>query len=134
MRFLRSAIIALLCALSAASASAFEFPFFKSLDPLAPRDQWGELHQMAAPNDTDFARREAFRFFYYSKSRQDLAKDPAYIGSLQASLQRNSYYCGPIDGVFSADVTDAIARLQKAYHMRVTGNLTVAVRRALNMP
>jgi hypothetical protein len=29
---------------------------------------------------------------------------------------------------------DAIARLQKAHGQRVTGNLTVAVRRAVHMP
>ena len=134
MPLLRSAVFALFFVLSAASVSAFEFPFFKSRDPLAPRDGWGKLHQMPTLNETDFARREAFRLFYYSKSRHDLAKDPAYVGSLQVSLTRLGYYCGEIDGVYSPEVTEAIAKLQKAYHMRVTGNLTVAVRRVLHMP
>lgn len=120
--------------LSTGSAGAWEFPFFKSRDALAPHDEWGALHRMPSPNQTDFERREAYRLFYYSKSRHDLANDPAYIGSLQTTLQRMGYYCGAIDGVFSPEVQDAIARLQKAYGMRVTGNLTVAVRRAVHMP
>ncbi len=130
----RFAGFALVFALSAASASAWEFPFLKSRDPLAPRDEWGKLHQMPVLNETDFARRDAYRLFYYAKSRHDLAKDPAYVGSLQVSLKRLGYYCGEIDGVFSPEVSDAIARLQKAHLMRVTGNLTIAVRRALHMP
>ncbi len=134
MPLLRSAGFALLFALSAASAGAWEFPFFKSRDPLAPRDEWGKLHQMPTLNETDFARRQPDRLYYYAKSRHDLAKDPAYVGSLQVSLKRMGYYCGEIDGVYSPEVTDAIARLQKAHHMRVTGNLTVAVRRAVHMP
>ena len=134
MTLLRSAVFALMFALTVASASAWEFPFFKSRDALAPRDEWGKLHQMPTLNETDFAPREAYRLFYYSKSRRDLAKDPAYVGSLQVSLARLGYYCGEIDGVYSPEVTDAIAKLQKAYQMRVTGNLTVAVRRALHMP
>lgn len=134
MTLFRSAVFALVFAFSAASAIAFEFPFFKSRDPLAPRDEWGKLHQMPTLNETDLAHREAYRLFYYAKSRNDLVKDSAYVGSLQVSLARLGYYCGEIDGVFSPDVTDAIAKLQKAYQMRVTGNLTVAVRRALHMP
>ncbi len=120
--------------LSAASASAFELPFFKSKDALAPRDEWGELHQMPILNATDLERHEAYRLFYYAKSRRELMNDRAYVGSMQVSLQRMGYYCGPIDGVFSPDVIDAIARFQKAHHMRVTGNLTIAMRRALHMP
>jgi peptidoglycan hydrolase-like protein with peptidoglycan-binding domain len=49
-------------------------------------------------------------------------------------LRRLGYYCGPIDGVFSGEVSDAIARLQKNYSMRVTGTLTIPVRRALHLP
>jgi muramidase (phage lysozyme) len=126
--------VALAVMLLATSAQAWEFPFFKSRDALAPHDEWGALHQMPTLNQTDFERREAYRLFYYARSRHDLANDPAYIGSLQVSLQRMGYYCGPIDGVFSPEVQDAIARLQKAHRMRVTGNLTVAVRRAVHMP
>lgn len=126
--------LAFVFALSVASAGAWEFPFFKSRDALAPRDEWGALHQMPTLNQTDYEHREGYRLFYYAKSRHDLAKDPAYIGSLQVSLQRMGYYCGPIDGVFSPEVQDAIAHLQKAHRQRVTGNLTVAVRRAVHMP
>jgi peptidoglycan hydrolase-like protein with peptidoglycan-binding domain len=53
---------------------------------------------------------------------------------MQTALRRLGYYCGPIDGIFSAEVADAIARLQKNYSMRVTGTLTDPVRRALHMP
>jgi peptidoglycan hydrolase-like protein with peptidoglycan-binding domain len=60
--------------------------------------------------------------------------DPAYVGSLQAALRRLGYYCGPVDGVFTPEVSYAIARLQKNYSMRVTGMLDTPVRRALHMP
>jgi peptidoglycan hydrolase-like protein with peptidoglycan-binding domain len=59
---------------------------------------------------------------------------PAYVSALQRDLRRLGYYCGPIDGVFSDDVGDAIARLQKNYSMRVTGTLTDPLRRALHLP
>jgi len=49
-------------------------------------------------------------------------------------LRRLGYYCGPIDGVFTAEVSDAIARMQKNHSMTVTGTLTVPVRRALFLP
>lgn len=129
-------VLAFSCVLacSVGLAHAFEIPYFKSGDPLAPRDEWGQLHQMGSLNETDLAPREPWRLFYYAKSGPVLANDRAYVGSLQVSLQRLGYYCGPIDGLFSPDVTDAIMRLQKAHRMRVSGNLTVAVRRALHMP
>jgi peptidoglycan hydrolase-like protein with peptidoglycan-binding domain len=53
---------------------------------------------------------------------------------MQTTLRRMGYYCGPIDGVFTAEVADAIARLQKNSSMRVTGTLTDPVRRALHLP
>ncbi len=65
---------------------------------------------------------------------QQLVSQPAYVGSMQTALRRLGYYCGPIDGVFSTEVADAIARFQKNYSMRVTGTLTDPVRRALYMP
>jgi peptidoglycan hydrolase-like protein with peptidoglycan-binding domain len=68
------------------------------------------------------------------ESRRELAAQPAYVGALQRDLQRLGYYCGPIDGMFSPDVSDAIARLQKNYSMRVSGSLTIPVRRALHLP
>jgi peptidoglycan hydrolase-like protein with peptidoglycan-binding domain len=49
-------------------------------------------------------------------------------------LHRLGYYCGPVNGVFTPEVSEAIARLQKNNSMRVTGTLTVPVRRALHMP
>ncbi|MEO7723396.1 MAG: peptidoglycan-binding domain-containing protein [Chthoniobacterales bacterium] len=103
-------------------------------DPLAPRDDYGLLHQMPEPNRTDFAPRAPFRFNYYFKSGETLVPDPAYVGALQDALRRNGYYCGPIDGVFSNAVRDAIVRMQKNYSLRVTGTLTLAVRRGLHLP
>jgi putative peptidoglycan binding protein len=109
-------------------------PFFHSTDSLAPRDEWGLLHQMPAPNATDFAPRYHWRPFYYLESGRELIAQPAYVGALQRDLRRLGYYCGPIDGVFSDEVSDAIARLQKNYSMRVTGTLTIPVRRVLYLP
>ena len=103
-------------------------------DPLAPRDDWGLLHQMPSPNATDFAPRYGWRPLYYLESRHDLMSQPAYVGAVQRDLIRLGYYCGPINGFFSPAVSDAIARLQKNYSMRVTGTLTVPVRRALHLP
>ena len=108
---------------------------FRSVDPLAARDEWGILHQMPQTNPTDFERRRFHtRLTYNMQSGRSLVKDPAYVGALQVALRRNGYYCGPIDGIFTADVVDAITRLQKNYSMKVTGNLTIPVRRALRLP
>ena len=104
-------------------------------DPLAARDDWGLMHQCPVLYRPDFERRNyPTRFTYYFQGRRTLLKDPAYVGALQTSLRRVGYYNGPIDGIYSDDVSEAIARLQKNYCMRVTGNLTVAVRRALHLP
>ena len=108
-------------------------PFFHSTDPLAARDEWGILTQ-GPLNPTDFERREHCRLFYYSQPGAVLANDPAYVGAVQVGLRRKGYYVGPIDGVFSIEVRAAICRLQKAHAMRVTGNLSVAVRRVLYLP
>ncbi len=115
-------------------AFAYDEPLFHATDPLAPRDEWAGLHQMPALDSTDTAPRYPFRFLYYFEGRRDLAKNPAYIGALQNALRRLGYYCGPTDGVFSYEVSDAIARMQKSYRMRVSGTLTIPVRRALFLP
>jgi putative peptidoglycan binding protein len=111
-----------------------DYGIFRSTDPLSQRDEWGTVHQTPHVNATDFAPRYAWRWEYYFKSRQHLLLDPAYVGSLQTALRRLGYYCGPVDGVFTPEVSYAIARLQKNYSMRVTGNLDTPVRRALHMP
>ena len=103
-------------------------------DPLAPRDDYGLLHQSPALNRTDFDHRAPFRFNYYFESGTALASDPAYVGALQDALRRQGYYCGPIDGVFSDALRGAIARMQKNYSLRVTGTLTPGVRRGLHLP
>ena len=37
-----------------------------------------------------------------SKRRSSSTAEPAYVGALQRDLHRLGYYCGPIDGVFTA--------------------------------
>jgi peptidoglycan hydrolase-like protein with peptidoglycan-binding domain len=132
-------MIALVLGLGATLARADEFDvvdygIFRSLDPLAQRDEMGTTHQMPRVKATDFAARYRWRWIYYFKAPEQLVLQPAYVGSMQTALRRLGYYCGPIDGVFTPEVSDAIARLQKNYSMRVTGTLTTPVRRALFMP
>jgi hypothetical protein len=132
-------VIVLVFSLGAIVARADEFDIvdygiFRSTDPLAQRDEWGTTHQTPHVNATDFAPRYSWRWMYYFKGRDQLVLDPAYVGSLQTALRRLGYYCGPVDGVFTAEVSYAIARLQKNYSMRVTGTLNTPVRRALHMP
>lgn len=112
----------------------YEDPFFHSTDSLAARDDLGLLHQSRAVNETDFAPRHGWRPLYWLEGRRGLITQPAYVGALQRDLKRLGYYCGPIDGVFSSDVSEAIARFQKNYSMRVSGTLTIPVRRALHLP
>jgi hypothetical protein len=113
----------------------FDRPFFHHTDTLAPRDDWGLLHQSRTTvYETDFAARYSPRAAYYGMSGRQLITQPAYVGALQRDLERLGYYCGPIDGVFSDEVSEAIASLQKNYSQRVTGTLTVPVRRVLHLP
>lgn len=131
--------LALILCLSATIACADEFDIvdydiFRSVDPLAQRSEWGLVHQNPHVTATDFAPRYRWRWVYYFKAPEQLIVQPAYVGSMQTALHRLGYYCGPIDGVFTPEVSEAIARLQKNHSMRVTGTLTVPVRRALHMP
>jgi hypothetical protein len=123
-----------LIACSVACARASDDPLFHSTDPLAPRDEWGVLHQTKYVNPIDYAHRHSHRLYYYFHSGKELLADPAYVGALQVCLRNRGYYCGPIDGINSEEVSDAIARLQKNHAQRVTGTLTVPVRRALHLP
>ena len=131
---IRRFALVLFFGLSAASVRASDQPLFHSENPLAPRDEWGVLHQMPKVDETDYFARSGSRWYYYFKSRHELLRDPAYVASLQVVLRNRGYYCGPIDGVMSSEVSLAIARVQKNYVQRVTGELTVPVRRALNLP
>jgi len=131
--------LVLVVGLSAAVVQADEFDvvdygIFRSTDPLAQRSEWGPMHQTPHVNATDFAPRYSWRWIYYFKGRDQLVLDPGYVGALQTALIRRKYYCGPVDGVFTPEVSYAIARLQKNYSMPVTGTLTTPVRRALHMP
>ena len=130
----RTVLIVLLVVFSAAVVRAIEDPLFHSTDPLAPRDEWGVLHQSAALYPTDFSQRHWYRIYYNFKSGRELLTDPAYVSALQVCLRNRGYYCGPIDGIMSENVSDAIARLQKNHAQSVTGTLTVPVRRALRLP
>ena len=103
-------------------------------DVLAPRDGHGVMHQGRVPKDVDFEPRYRWRWVYYFMVKEQLIQQPAYVGALQRDLRRLGYYCGPVDGVYSAEVSDAIARLQKNHSLRVTGTLTDPVRRALHLP
>ena len=110
-------------------------PFFHHSDVLAPRDELDMLHQSRVTiYDPEFAHRLHWRFSYNIQSGRELITDPAYVGALQRDLKRLGYYCGPMDGVFSFEVSEAIARLQKNYSQRITGTLTIPVRRVLHLP
>src|SRR4051812_26604677 len=124
-------------AASVLAAQAIDFggvPLFHSSNSLAQRDEYGLLHQSAVLGETDMAHRWKVRELYYLQSGRELVADPAYMGAVQVALSRRGYYCGPADGVWSAEVSDAIARMQKNNSMYVTGTLTVPVRRSLHLP
>ena len=136
-------LILLFVGLKSASAQFFETliydppytPFFHHTDVLAPRDDLDFLHQSRTViYDPEFAPRYGWRPLYWLQGQSELLKQPAYVGALQRDLKRLGYYCGPIDGIMSDAVSEAIARVQKNYIQRVTGTLTVPVRRALNLP
>lgn len=127
-------LVVALVVLSAAGARALDLPLFHSVDSLAPRDRWGLRHQMPRVNPTSYYYRHTFRQNYYLNSRHTLLADPAYVGALQVALRNNGYYCGPIDGINSVAVSEAIGRMQMNHRQAVTGTLTVAVRRALFLP
>ena len=131
--FIHRCVVGFFLGLVAASVSLGD-PFFHETDPLAPRDEWGLLHQTPNLNHTDFFPRHGHRIYYNFKAGYELLRDPAYVAALQGCLRRRSYYCGPIDGIMSDEVTDAIAKCQKNHAQRVTGRLTVAVRRVLRLP
>lgn len=129
-----SRLILILLGVSLLPFSAHAEDLFRSTDALAQRDEYGLLHQSPEVNRTDLLPRSPCRLGYYLRSGQELITDPAYVGALETSLRRLGYYCGPVDGVFTVEVSEAIARLQKNYSQRVTGTLTVPVRRALYLP
>jgi peptidoglycan hydrolase-like protein with peptidoglycan-binding domain len=119
---------------SAQFIEVFDPTFLHATDSLAPRDDLGLLHQSSMVNQTDFAPRYTWRPLYWLEGERDLVAKPAYVGAVQRDLKRLGYYCGPINGIFSTEVSEAIARFQKNSSMHVTGTLTVPVRRALHLP
>jgi hypothetical protein len=130
----RSTVLLLGAIFAVSAVASDDDPLFHSSNPLGLRDEWGRLHQMPNVDATDYFHRSGSRWYYYFKSHQELLRDPAYVASLQAVLRNRGYYCGPVDGVMSDLVSDGIARAQRNYVQRVTGTLTVPVRRALNLP
>jgi hypothetical protein len=131
----RFALLFVAVVLLASPAVAFDDdPLFHSENPLAPRDSWGRLHQMPNVIPSDYEHRDGSRLYYYFKSGPELLRIPAYVASLQTVLKQRGYYCGPLDGIYSDLVADAIAKVQKNHVQRVTGTLTVPVRRVLNLP
>jgi murein L,D-transpeptidase YcbB/YkuD len=124
-------VAVVICALAGSAVAGVPFVY---KDGLAPRDEWGRLHQMPQLDRTDWEPRYAVRFHYYLKGAATLQRDPAYVGAVQRDLRRLGYYCGEIDGIFTPEVSDAVARLQKHYGFKVTGTINVAVRRALRLP
>ena len=133
---MKKTLLALLvsaCPLIAMAQSEDVF-IFHSNDSLAARDEYGLLHQSPTLYTPDTAWRYHWRPLYWLEAGHDLENQPAYVGALQRDLRRLGYYCGQIDGIFSPEVSDAIARMQKNYSMRVTGTLTIPVRRALHLP
>src|SRR2546427_5650322 len=116
----RMALALIVGSLAATIAHADEFDvlshdIFRPTDSLAQRDEFGLVHQGPHVNATDFAPRYHWRWVYYFKAPEQLILDSAYVGSMQTALRRLGYYCGPVDGVVTPVVSDAIARLQKNY-------------------
>src|SRR5258708_40361619 len=108
-------VLVLIVGLSATVAQGDEFDvvdygIFRSIDPLAQRDEWGTTHQTPHGNSTDFAPRYSWRWRHYFKGRGQLVFDPAYVGSLQTALSRLGYYWGRGDGAFSAEGSLALAQ------------------------
>jgi nitroreductase len=135
MNRIYAAVLVLIASFSAVTGfAATDDPLFHSTDSLAAHDEWGKAHQGPWLNAADFASRYTWRPMYYLQSGAALSSQSAYVGALQVALRRYGYYCGPIDGFFSPAVSDAIARMQKNYSMRVTGTITIPVRRALFLP
>lgn len=132
--FLSLIAVALVAGNAAAEDSGVYTPIFHATDTLAARDEYGKLHQMPDLYPPDYEARLPWRPLYYLQSGTALCRQPAYVGALQAALRRLGYYCGPIDGVYTDAVSEAISHMQKNYSMHVTGTLTVPVRRALHLP
>ncbi|MGI8820827.1 MAG: peptidoglycan-binding domain-containing protein [Chthoniobacterales bacterium] len=133
MRIILGLFVTFLAFSAAVTASAGPGPFVYG-NALSPHGEWGKLHQMPDVNATDFSPHYSVRFPYYFMGRSTLERDPAYVAAVQRDLRRLGYYCGEVDGIYSDEISEAIAKLQKNYGLQVTGTLNVAVRRALHLP
>src|SRR5437764_8246813 len=102
----RIVLLALIVGLGAIIAQADEFDvvdygIFRSLDPLAQRDELGTTHQGRRVYATDFAPRYRWRWMYYLKAPEQLVLHHDYVGSLQKALRWMGYLSGPIADVFN---------------------------------
>src|SRR3954464_15349485 len=95
-----------------ARAQDIEEFWLRPYDTLAQRDEYGLLHSSKQVKPTDMESRYHCRPFCYLGGGRDLVREPGYVGSLQESLRRLGYYCGPIDGVFTDEVAASIAHMQ----------------------
>jgi peptidoglycan hydrolase-like protein with peptidoglycan-binding domain len=61
------------------------------------------------------------------------AQEPSStVSLLQQQLGQLNYYEGPVNGIWNAQVTQAITYLQRDAHLPQTGHLTTATQSALN--
>ena len=106
-----------------------EFHFGRSRQPLVPARFMGRSAHTPALNEPDFERRESWRLST-TKIAAMCDEGSAYVGAVQEALPADWLLLRTIDRVWSEDMIDAIARLQKAY---ATGKWSthVSVRRAL---
>ena len=132
--------LVLIVGLSATVAQADEFDvvdygIFRSIDPLAQRDEWGTTHQTPHVNATDFAPRYSLAMDVITLSA---ATNWFWIRLMSVRCKRRCagwvIIADQSTAYLRRKLSYAIARLQKNYSMRVTGTLTTPVRRALHMP
>src|SRR5690349_12687660 len=100
MKRIGFALVAMFIACSGVCGFIIDEEIFshRSVDSLAPRDEYDLLHQMPTPLPTDYAHRDSRRWVYYFKSNEALMADQAYVAAMQRDLKRLGYYCGRVDG------------------------------------
>ncbi len=113
-----------------------EYPLFHSSNPLAPRDEWGVLHQMPNVDATDYEHRDGSRWYYYFKSGRELLRDPAYVATLQHRvaqprilLRANRWH--HVGQCFARDRTGA-EKLRPAGHRHTDGSGPASLASAVN--
>ena len=122
-------VISVMLTLSAVIARAdineifFDRPFFHHTDTLAPRDDWGLLHQSRTTlYETDFAPRYSPRAAYYGMSGRELITQPAYVGALQRDLARLGRRRGGGANVHRVDNRGSASRRDLRWRRNVPGS------------